>query len=382
MKKEIIMKIIKFKIEEEKTPNEDELIESLNEGFSKLYTNDVDNIKIEQIEILIKKCLELKSKLKKQQYSGKEIYKHFCKSNSCNHQVRQLKTKIDDDDWFSTKYLEYDCVFCGHSISANKSNQDWFYERYYNNCVFIEDENIDVYKLILKILQNKKDDENIDFVEEFKKLNLDSSICTIADKKQQNNIMIIDSIDKDIDDTLILLDYLSKIDGIRVRLFSRKIYRQDHTIFKIGYSFPKKMKLNDQYCIVDELEKDEQNHIPYKLIINLADMEEYEVERIIPACLLPHNCKDNNTYKIEKPDFEKIKEMFPNSIITDIKEINEETIKSLLTTINKLTNCSLNQDEEYDNVSSKVKKLTYDDRKKWEEHFKELEEYRKNKKTN
>ncbi len=41
MKKEIIMKIIKFKIEEEKTPNEDELIESLNEGFSKLYTNVV-----------------------------------------------------------------------------------------------------------------------------------------------------------------------------------------------------------------------------------------------------------------------------------------------------------------------------------------------------
>lgn len=378
MKKETIMKIIKFKIEEEKTPNEDELIESLNEGFSKLYANDVDNIKIEQIEILIKKCLELKSKLKQQQRSGKEIYAQFLKSNSCNHQVRQLKTKIDDDDMFQAKYLEYDCVFCGHSISANKSNQDWFYEHYYNNCVFIEDENIDIYKLILKILQNKKDDENIDFVEEFKKLNLDSSICKVADKKQQNNIMIIDSIDKDIDDTLILLDYLSKFDGIGVRIFSEKIDKKKHTIFNIGYSFPKKMKLKNQYRIVDELKKDEQNHISYKLIINLADMEEYEVERIIPPFLLPHNCK-NNTYKIEKPDYEKIKEMFPQSTIVNIKEVNKETIESLLMTISELTNCSLNQDEEYDNVSSKVKKLTYDDRKKWEEYFKKLEESRKNK---
>lgn len=258
MKKETIMKIIKFKKVEEKTPNElEELLDSLNEGISKIYTSDLDDIKIKQIDTLINKCLKLKLKLKKQQHNGQKIYKAFCDSNSCNHQVRQLKTKFDDDnDMFTAKYLEYDCVFCGHSISANKSNKDWFSSHYYNNCVFIEDEQIDVYKLILKILQNKKDDENIDFVEEFKKLNLDSSICTIADKKQQTNIMIIDSIDKDIDNTLILLDYLSKFDGLGVRLFSRNIYRQDHTIFKIGYSLPKKMKYEDQYQIIDKLEKD------------------------------------------------------------------------------------------------------------------------------
>lgn len=368
MKKEIIMKIIKFKIEDAKTPSEGELREEIAKGFNQLYSIYTDNKKIQQIEILIKKCLELKSKLEKQQRDGKNIYESFCKSNSCNHQVRQLKTKIDEDD-FPPTYLTYDCVFCGHSISANKSNRNWFYEHYYNNCVFIENENINIYNLILKILQNKKDDENIDFVEEFKKLNLDSSICTIANKKQQNNIMIIDSIDKDIDDTLTLLDYLSKFDGIRVRLFSGKIDTKSPTIFDVGYSFPKKMKLKGQYGIMEELKKDEQNHISYKLIINLADMEEYELERIIPSFLLPHDCKDN-TYKFEKPNYEKIKEMFPESTIINIKEINKETIESLLMTISKLKNCSLNQNESYNNVSSKVKKLTYNDRKKWENFLK------------
>ena len=324
---------------------------------------------------LMKKCLELKSKLKQQQRSGKEIYEQFLKSNSCNHQVRQLKTKIQDDDMFPIKYLDYDCVFCEHSIPANKSNKDWFYEHYYNNCVFIEDENINVYKLISKILEDKNDNDNINFVEEFKKLNLDSSMCTIIDKKQQNNIMIIDSFDKDMDNTLILLDYLSKIAGIRVRLFSRRIDKQEHTIFEIGYSFPEKMKYQGQYHIVDELRKDKEEHISYKLIINLSDMEEYEVERPISP-LAGSKLYKKNTYKFEKPDFEQIKKMFPNSIMINIKEVNKETIESLLTTISELTNCTLSQDEEYDNISSKVKKLTYDDRKKWEEHLKWLEEQR------
>ena len=305
---------------------------------------------LNNLKHLIKNNSELRTLYDKGKKAQQE-YNDF--KLNCNHPIRIRKGTEDDWDPFNRSYYSYKCkcIFCGHEILEKKSITNWIDSYYYNDCVYINDHNLGVWNYILNILLNKKDDDEIDFVKEFKKLNLDSGICEINDKKRiENNILIINDCEQDEDvnskfikKELSILKNLLKIDNLRIKIFSdcicserkyrKNMYelcsKKDQFLFNENFD-----AVGQDFCTLEEeLEGIKEMHIPVKLVINFSS----------------HNYYDNNGNEVLIDKF--IKNMFPNCTIinlkkSDLTKLNSKMIQELTNYIQNVVNSEFDYNQE------------------------------------
>lgn len=261
----------------------------------------------------------------------------FIKKTECTHEVR-LKYR-------STFSSLNKCVLCGHIASSD--NVMNFSESIYRNKHTVTfdakyQENEDVYyeiktgktnsevrDLIIEILKKCKDDDEVDLVEEFSKLNLNNVEINLEKRKKENYILIIggtnlEYIDKQkkiyLTKSLQLnsdefISYFSGLLNTRIAIIDRKELL-DNKIIKMIEDDHKKMSLYD-YTTIDDLDcifyqlKD----ISFKLIIDVSEMYNYEI----------------NNGRIENKIYDlNLKDKFPNTHIVKISNLTDiESLKKI-----------------------------------------------------
>lgn len=307
-----------------------------------------------------------------------ENCKEYIKGSCCNHEVR-LKH-------FGTFWSHSTCVFCDKRILSNDCI-NWEYSinrnKYCVNLIakYQDDEDYDnipdgytneqVYEIINNILKDKKDDEEVDLVQEFKKLKLQN--CKINEEKKvnENYILIIGGSNKQfIDDEVFLhkkglkigldfVKYFSNFLNTKVELIDNSEILESEYLKKC---FPREnynLKFTN-YDTIDELKEILlcQKEIPFKIVIDLSELYEYKV-------LNDNISKEVVTLKLE--------EYFPNSHIIKIGtqyKRNLEEVVSYLKSFQGFDNLYTYQDGYYyylengeiksdnlENTCGKVKRL-------------------------
>ena len=337
-----------------------------NSKILPLYNHCSSNTKYEK---LFTQLLNSHNDLFKQYENEKKAlqeYNKFLQDNKCNHEIR---TKVIDDDekyWLDIEPTYcYQCIFCKHKIPANKENADWFQKHFYNNCIYLENNNTDIFNIILELLNDKQDDEKIDFVKEFKKLNLEN--CIINDEKRpENYVMLIYDYNmlsrdaREYSQELIFLSYLSKLQNIRFQLITHTLDRhrleslswyanfpKDSYNFKNNLGFPQDIKFSypeDLYAedgdLIRVLDKDKKEKIDFKLIINWSPSIEKTVDL-------------NNGEKIVIND--ELQKKFPSSTIINIDKLDQKIIEELSSYIDVTFNGQLIDTNDYENVKRLIK---------------------------
>ena len=283
-------------------------------------------------DILIQYEKEKKAKLE---------FNKFISSNICNHQIRNKVIDDDEQYWLDCEPTYcYQCLFCKHKIPIDIEYADWFQKHYYNDCVYLDMSSDKTFHIVLELLKNKQDNEEIDFVKEFQKLDLNNVI--INDKKRPDNyVMMLYQGNSIINDTrtyakeLILLSCLSKIKNIRFELISYLLtknrletlswYANVHTDKFINVlEFPPNLKYSypeDLYAETGNITKvfneNHKNNIDFKLIINITS---YLTEK--------NKLEINN----------ELKKRYPNNTIINIERLDETKITELCDYINYISN--------------------------------------------
>lgn len=243
---------------------------------------DIEELKGE-FEILKKEVLDV-------QKESNEC-KQIIQKSKCNHEVR-LKH-------FGLFGSHSNCIFCNKTIMGDNC-VNWEYSVNRNNyCVdfiakYQDDEDYDyvdygytkeeIYSIIENILKDKQDNEEIDLVQEIKKLNKDN--CYISQKpiKKETYILILNGtnkyyLDKEtyiqnnnrINIAIEVLKYLSNLLNTKVELIDNEKLEIENSNSNI-----RTMK----YETYEELNKMllEQQDIPFKIIIDITQLFDYNIE--------------------------------------------------------------------------------------------------------
>lgn len=221
-------------------------------------------------------------------------------SKECSHEVR-----LSYHSLFSSSNH---CVLCGHTASSD--NVISFKESSYRNkhtVTFVskdqEDEDgyykvetgktrREVYEMILEILKNYEDEEEIDLVKEFDKLNLENVKINKEKRKQENYILIIGGTN---------LEYLNQEKRIfisnEIKTSSLKIFQYFISLLNTKVAVIDRKEIIEK-PIFEEIEKDHSKillqeyttlgyletalyqvrNIPFKLIIDLSEIYDYKIE--------------------------------------------------------------------------------------------------------
>lgn len=344
-KNEALLSIAKNKIFKNKTAEKEYWfpnIEELKEEFN-ILTNEV------------KKSLE-----------ETNFYKKQIQNSNCNHQVR-LKHYV-----FLGGYST--CVFCGQSVTVDNCT-NWEYSINRNKyCVdliakYQDDDDYDyisgdytnelAYEIILNILKNKKDNEEIDLVQEFKKLNLKDCIINEEQKVNENYILIISGSNKHFIDNetyLFKKGLKTGLDFIKYfsSLLNTKIELIDNIEVLESIDFHQKFKDKNynlkfvNYDTIEQLKENlsSQRKIPFKIIIDLSELYQYKIN---------NNILTKEVYNL------KLKEFFPNSNIIKIGNLskrNKEELLQYLNTIQTFDNIYAYQNNVYNYLEENY--LKYD----------------------
>ena len=266
-------------------------------------------------------------------------------TKNCNHDVRLQAN--------SFMVSSSTCVFCQKSIYGdNTSNANTIYNDINRNrgCVMFTEDRYDenyedyiegytfqeVYNIILKLLENKNMDEEIDLKEELKKLNLDK--CHIDERpfeKEYYVLIIGGSNTIQINDTSYitstktitgakLAKLLGGIPKVKIELlenpdtYSKEEFKKIFPYTNIaGYRF-------FNYSTIEELEKqlEKEKHVPFTLIIDASNLQDFTIS--------------NNQITPTNYDL-NLHNLFPNSHIINLCNYQEKDEKDILTTLkNKL----------------------------------------------
>lgn len=279
--------------------------------------------------------------------------KNYIRNSNCSHDVR-LKYYGE----FCCHHSE--CIFCGESVKSD----NWVNFEYSNNrnkyCVDLDAKyqknedcdyipggytNEQVYKIIMKILKDKKDDDEIDLIQEFKKLNLKN--CEINEEKKvdENFILIIGGTNKQFIDNesylykkglnigLDFIKYFSSLLNTKIELIDNKevFENQDKKIY-----FPERtynLKFVD-YNSIEELKKILywQKDIPFKIVIDLSELYDYKII--------------NNQIEKEEVNI-NLKEYFPNSYIIRIPNLSTKSLEELSDFLKNTDNLYAYQNNKY-----------------------------------
>lgn len=261
-------------------------------------------------------------------------YEKIIQNSSCNHEVR-----LEHYGLFGSHTV---CIFCGKSISSdNCVNFEYSINRnrYCVNLIakYQDDDdywdvsrgytNEDVYKIIMNILKSKKDDEEVDLVQEFKKMNLKH--CRINEEKtvNENYILIIGGTNKQYIDkesyiykkslkkSLDFFNYFSKLLNTKVELIDNIEVFLDNDKEKYFPNHNYNLKFMS-YETVSDLEKNllSQKELPFKLIIDMSELYDYKISN------------DSITKESYNLGLDKY---FPNSKIIKISNLSNKSLEEL-----------------------------------------------------
>ncbi len=278
--------------------------------------------------------LDLKNEidiLKKEQESAILLHKNSeeeIRKLECNHEVR-----LSYSNMFGTNS---ECVLCGKKINGdnflngtiyNDVNRNRYYASFrgdYND----EDEGLipgvqesTIHSYILDILKNYDSEDEIDLVQEIKKLNLEDSKIYEKPFKKENYILIIGGsskqyISKDSyitslknDLSIELSHYFLGISKTNVELIdspdiiTSKKFQEKFPYQSSNLKFVPYENYNELLKEINSLS----GFCPFDLIINLANLNKY-------------NISNGNVYQ-EDIDL-KLKDFFPNSFIINMRQID------------------------------------------------------------
>lgn len=288
----------------------------------------------EPMEFWFPKLPELKEYfdiLKKELLDAKQETEEACDilSNTiCQHEVR-----LNYHSLFCSSNV---CVLCGQSASSD--NVISFKESNYRNkhtitfpAKYQEDDdgpykvkngltNEEVYTIIKSILENYSDDDEVDLVEEFSKLDIKAMNVNKEKRKNENYILIIGGTNrKYVNDTYIsrkkysdstnFITYFSEVLNSKIAIIENRdilnnqeianLERNHNNIFFQDYN-----SLDTFETCLYQVEK-----IPFKLIIDISELYDYQIqdESILSV---PHELS--------------LKDKFPNSHIVRIRSINSK----------------------------------------------------------
>lgn len=290
----------------------------------------------------------LKTEVKETLGSVKEAEEELSNLN-CSHKVR-LRYRAGFQN-------SSECVFCGKHINGdNISNANTIYNDINRNrkCVMLDGEFDDswnfysgynlkeVYDIIKDILKNKSDNEEINFIEEFKKLNIKDCEIDEREFKKEYYVLIIGGSNKfylndteyitskNSSDSAFITHFLCGIPNTKVELFESK---QTYNSKKFNNDFPHKNILNvrlDEYETIDELNEliEKEKNVPFDLIIDITSLFEY-------------NNKEISEYNLN------LKQYFPNSRIINIKNYKKQKEVELLKYLKEKLIYYIYDDEKY-----------------------------------
>lgn len=277
--------------------------------------------------------------LKEEQQVAKEIHENSCndiQNLECNHEVRITYHNI------FTSHSK--CTLCGKSINGdnclngtiyNDVNRNRYYASFpgsyddedYGFVQGVEEET--THKYILDILNNYNDEDEVDLVQEIKKLDLKE--CTIYEKpfKKENYILIIGGSNKQYISSNSYLT--SKIENISMEiahyftglakanvevLDSPEILasKKFQEYFPYQYSNSKFVPYNTYEELIKEINS-LSGFCPFDLIIDVSNLNKYDV--------------NDNQIKQTKIDL-GLNNLFPKSFIISIKEFENLSKKEIL----------------------------------------------------
>ena len=304
-----------------------------------------ENTWFPRIPDLEKEFEVLKKELKEriiETHNAKDTYNRI--TSKCKHEVRM------------SYYIETDfggcmcckCLFCDKEIFAS-SHEKWeesinINKRYVklrykynidetcygsdNDLIYKEDAYTkeDIMNIIYSILQNKDDDEEIDFIEEFGKLNL--KYCEIENKKIRpeyyvliiggsNEEYIKDFIIKKIHHPagLVFLHYFKDLLNTKVEFINNYEMMNNNAIKSIKQENKANLKFQE-YSTIQNLEYilKEEKKVPFNLIINWTKLYTFNIV--------------DNQIKATKYTLD-LKELFPNSTIINIHSLTDDELANI-----------------------------------------------------
>lgn len=261
--------------------------------------------------------------------------KKYIENCSCSHEVRLNHYGL----FWNTSH----CVLCDESIPSDNL-VNWEYSKNRNKyCVILDDKhqydddgyymikegytNTQVIEMILDIIMDKNDEDEIDLIQEFKKLNLKK--CKINEEKKinENYILIIGGSNKQYIDKesylykkglevgLDFIEYFSNLLNTKVELIDNPETMNNQKFKKIFDE--KNNNLNfEKYETINQLEKIllEQKKIPFKIIIDLSELYKYKI----------------NNQEISKEIYNlKLSEYFKDSHIITIGNLSRKSLEEL-----------------------------------------------------
>lgn len=288
----------------------------------KYWFPDIPEFK-EYFKVLKKELLEAK---KETEEAVETIQK-----SECSHEVR-----LKHHSLFSSTNQ---CVLCGKNVSSD--NLISFQESSYRNkhtVTFVdryqEDDDgsyivktgktkEEVYNMILKILKDHEDEEEIDLIEEFSKLNLQNVEINKEKRKQENYILIIggtniEHLDSESEifvskekssSSLDVFKYFLSLLNTKVAVIERKETIEQENFKDIEQNHSRVWI--DQYTTFGYLKTAlfQVRNVPFKLIIDLSEIYDYKIE-------------DNKI--IQTVHDLNLSERFPNSHIVKISDFKDQ----------------------------------------------------------
>ena len=261
-----------------------------------------------------------------------EVAHKLIKSINCTHDVRLTHYGLGET---------HCCVFCGETIWGD-SISNWELSQYRNShCVNLDNINqseadrnggyskYEVFEIIKDIVKDKDDEDEIDLVEEFSKLNL--PYCEINNKKicHETYIMIVGGTNthKFYGNTFVFRGKL-KISKAICDFFTSQL---DAKVLIIDNSdVIKKIERNPDlekksYSTVEELNDLLKNYNQdFRLIIDISELYDYKIR--------------NNKVESDEIDL-KLQEKYPNARIIRIKNLNNHSIRELEDYLNGNEDC-------------------------------------------
>lgn len=243
---------------------------------------DIDELK-DEFKILQKEVLDV-------QKESNEC-KRIIQKSKCKHEVR-LKH-------FGVFGSHSNCIFCNQTIMGDNC-VNWEYSINRNKyCVdfiakYQDDEDYDyindgyteedIYLIIEKLLEDIDENEDIDLVQELKRLNLEKSIISEKNFEKEDYILIIGGTNKqfvdeetyiqnknNLNQALEILKYFSNLLNTKVELIDSEKHQVENISDRIRLV---------QYETIDNLKQIliRQQEVPFKIIIDISDLYDYQIE--------------------------------------------------------------------------------------------------------
>lgn len=367
MKKKDLLKLIEAK---QKIIDNKKLVDFIGTRNDDKLFSEINVLKNE-FNILKKELIDAREDTKQ----AKDVINSF----DCNHDVRLNKFWL----FGSTSY----CIFCDKGITSD-NNCNWEYSKSRNKyCVILDDRDQDdddgyymiedgytitkVFEIILDIIKDKEDEEEIDLIQEFKKLNLERCVVNDQKKVKENYILIISGSNKQYIDKqsfihqkglevgLDFVDYFYGLLNTKVELIDNTEFLENKKLQQKISSYNDSIKFKS-YDTIEELTRtlNYQKEVPFKIIIDLSELYNYKIE--------------NNSIVKEKSNI-NLREIFPNSHIIKIENLSKKGLEELSNFLKEnkdINNVYAYQDKKYhylendeikkddlENTCEKVKRL-------------------------